>query len=572
MFDYQAIKERLTHRADDEKLIYSEVDFLDRFTLIVNVVLLIYSLVCGSHALLGDSYIMVWLHFSFTAMFVFFVVFKNRMSIYSTAMNIDRIVIFLYFLAAFIANSILGFAGMSSVVYAFIAMVLHGRRMGTNLSVALLVLEIVYVVLVTSDVIPLEMRYAPSELASIFGVQAVCIFIYYVALRWYSMHVYERMSEIDMLNEDKQMRDEKINMLTAGLRSDVKNIIDLSDGLFKSRLNPKQYETVMLLKASGENLLEQVDSVIIAQSFNIRPVRQEIRTFSIQNVVTNILMFFHSRAGRKIHSLNTAPNVPHKVRGNEELTRQAFLSLFNAIDRKIGMEKVSFDIKITFNDAIDEKVYLDIEIKSKTKVSVDGLVAHLSSESIIHLMKMEYIQRLVESMNGHMEADFEGEKFDIVLTLVFDEYNDMDASLYKEQEDILQMTKMFDTIKLEDVRLLVVDNDTSCCTQIVKALAHMVKDIAVASNRREALHKFDSGHFDLMIVNFSDSVVQGFQFVRDVRASEATFAIEVPIIALTDEATEEDRSMHLDMVNGGYLTKPFSNDQLIQLVQICMGE
>jgi len=80
--------------------------------------------------------------------------------------------------------------------------------------------------------------------------------------------------------------------------------------------------------------------------------------------------------------------------------------------------------------------------------------------------------------------------------------------------------------------------------------------VVVAGNGRETLAAFESGGFDLILMDLQMPEMDGFEATTAIRERERESGNRVPIVALTAHAMKGDREKCLAAGMDGYLTKP----------------
>jgi CheY-like chemotaxis protein len=92
----------------------------------------------------------------------------------------------------------------------------------------------------------------------------------------------------------------------------------------------------------------------------------------------------------------------------------------------------------------------------------------------------------------------------------------------------------------------------------------MVSHIDVAANGKEALEKFGTSKYDIILMDIQMPVMDGIIAARKIREIEASSNSHVPIIAITANALSGDRENCLAVGMNDYISKPFQVDILIQ--------
>lgn len=91
-----------------------------------------------------------------------------------------------------------------------------------------------------------------------------------------------------------------------------------------------------------------------------------------------------------------------------------------------------------------------------------------------------------------------------------------------------------------------------------------------ATNGREALEMLQTKHADLILVDISMPVLDGFAMLALLREQPAYASI--PVVAVTAHATLEDRQHALDIGFTEYLTKPFRPRDLLRMVEQLLAQ
>ncbi len=75
------------------------------------------------------------------------------------------------------------------------------------------------------------------------------------------------------------------------------------------------------------------------------------------------------------------------------------------------------------------------------------------------------------------------------------------------------------------------------------------------------------GRFDLILMDIQMPIMDGYEATRNIRAMEDRKLADVPIIAMTANAFEEDREMALSAGMNGYLAKPVDVEEMMKLLR-----
>ena len=117
-----------------------------------------------------------------------------------------------------------------------------------------------------------------------------------------------------------------------------------------------------------------------------------------------------------------------------------------------------------------------------------------------------------------------------------------------------------------ELTVLVVDDDPKLREVVGYALRREGYTIVEARDGAEALTLVAERRFDLLVVDVSMPEVDGFEFVRRVRADDQ----QTPVLFLSARSDEIDRILGLELGGDDYVTKPFSTRELVTRVKVIL--
>lgn len=120
--------------------------------------------------------------------------------------------------------------------------------------------------------------------------------------------------------------------------------------------------------------------------------------------------------------------------------------------------------------------------------------------------------------------------------------------------------------------LLVEDNAVN--QQVAMGLLRLLGcTFDIADNGLEAVEKWQSGRFDLVLMDIEMPVLDGISATQMIRQAEAgKQGHYTPIVAVTANAMDGDRELYLNNGMDDYLSKPFSRQSLYQILRRWLSE
>ena len=121
-------------------------------------------------------------------------------------------------------------------------------------------------------------------------------------------------------------------------------------------------------------------------------------------------------------------------------------------------------------------------------------------------------------------------------------------------------------VRLDGVRLLVVDNEPDVLELVAKVLTDSGAHVSTSDSAKEALRLMECRTFDLLILDIAMPETDGYALMREIRTREAARGGTVPAIALTACAHAEERARAFASGFQCHLAKPIEPPALVRAV------
>ena len=128
----------------------------------------------------------------------------------------------------------------------------------------------------------------------------------------------------------------------------------------------------------------------------------------------------------------------------------------------------------------------------------------------------------------------------------------------------LHVKKRRSAINLKDANILLVEDNEINQKIMLLSLRKMVQNIDVANNGKEALEKFATTRYDLVLMDIQMPVMDGIKTTRKMREAEVGTDSSIPIIAITANALPGDREDCIAAGMDDYISKPFKIDVVLE--------
>lgn len=115
------------------------------------------------------------------------------------------------------------------------------------------------------------------------------------------------------------------------------------------------------------------------------------------------------------------------------------------------------------------------------------------------------------------------------------------------------------------IRVLIAEDDPNIVESLSFVLSRDGFEVSAALDGEEALRRMRSDPPDLMILDVMLPKRNGFEILKLVKSDPALRAI--PVIVLTAKGQPQDRRMAEALGVENFMTKPFSNTDVVQAVR-----
>ena len=365
----------------------------------------------------------------------------------------------------------------------------------------------------------------------------------------------ESIKEFSSLNERK---DDVIIDFSHRIREPLNNLVIISDMLMESGLQKKQKELLETFIASTNNMVTTVNELTMQSAGNLSYEHRKAIRFNLLSTIQNTIELYSLKDRANIDFiLNKKEFNDFECFGDPIVLKQIFLDLFNTIEIQ-SLERVT---KVT------------ITLKKTKETGTESIIAlRIQTDNPIVLIndigvEKSLTARFISSGNGTFSQEIGTNSTVLNMFLPYtNPVTDVKPSIASQKiEELIQKDKIHKELK--DLKILLVEDNLINQKITLLTLKPLVHSIDTASNGKEALDRFGTTNFDLILMDIQMPVMSGLVAAEKIRGLEATTNSHVPIIAITANAMIGDKEKCLSAGIDDYISKPFQPAALIEKIK-----
>jgi CheY-like chemotaxis protein len=143
--------------------------------------------------------------------------------------------------------------------------------------------------------------------------------------------------------------------------------------------------------------------------------------------------------------------------------------------------------------------------------------------------------------------------------------NANDSLPLKEDREFLNLSPP-NLLSLKSLRVLVVDDNIDSLLLTAFILEEYGTEVVKAASAGEAFKMFLEAKLDMLICDLAMPDEDGYSLIRKIRLLEPEQGGQIPAIALTASAGEEDRNLSIEAGFQVHLAKPIEPAELVGVV------
>jgi PAS domain S-box-containing protein len=366
------------------------------------------------------------------------------------------------------------------------------------------------------------------------------------------------------------------------IRTPMNGVIGMTSLLMETDLTEKQRHFTQIIKSSGDSLLSLINDILDFSKIEAGKIDIDNISFDLKQLLENTINAFRFEAQRKNIVLTSfiAADVPIHINSDPLRIRQVLVNLLSNAFK--FTERGAVEVHCTLDTLKTDSCVIRFLVRD-TGIGIPSGKQHLlftyfsQIDSSINRkfggtgLGLAISRRLTELLGGTIgvESDF---GYGATFWFTVDCHIVSDSDIHRTQftSENTADSAFLTCDALAGSKILLVEDsliNQEVAVGILKNLGF--ETIKVAFNGSEAIELLEKETFNIVLMDLQMPEMDGFQATKIIRdESSAVLDHNVPIIAMTANATREDHQACLQAGMNEYLSKPFDPDRFKQLLKL----
>ena len=391
----------------------------------------------------------------------------------------------------------------------------------------------------------------------------------------YDLEELKKQKEIAELS--LKLKEQFLANMSHEIRTPMNGVIGMTHLLSNTNLTAEQREYIDAIKLSGNNLMVLINDILDFAKINSGKIEFTEQEFNLRDLVKSIIQILQVKADEKKIELVCSIDygIPEIVIGDPLRLNQILINLLGN------------SVKFTDNGSVKLNIrqYADAGNKLKLFFTVSDTGIGIASEKLDKIFETFSQAEKTKSYEGtglglsivKQLVELQGGKIAVHSALNEGSVFEFDLSFTKPQKKTALVAPALTAEKYEHdfsgVKVLIVEDNKInqlLVRNILKKFGFTILDCA--DNGRAAIEMVSREHYNVILMDIQMPELNGYDITLHIRNELKFSSDELPIIALTADASETEKQKAMNLGMNDYIVKPYAPEELYKVLSLYCGQ
>lgn len=364
------------------------------------------------------------------------------------------------------------------------------------------------------------------------------------------------------------------------IRTPMNGVIGMADLLLDSALSERQRDYANTIRSSSRALLTVINDILDFSKVEAGKIELESTEFAVRDLLKDVALLVAPEACSKNLQVSQQVDsaVPMRVVADVGRLRQILINLCGNAVKFTPQGEVSLTVEVAAQEAAG--ILLRFAVKD-TGVGIPADCIHRLFNPFSQVdasttrlyggtgLGLSIVRRLATAMGGEAGVESRegvGSTFWFTARVAVSPASDRAAP---EQGMCIDVGG--DSARAPAIYILLAEDNAVNEKVACRTLERLGYRVGIARNGTEALTAWETGGYDLILMDCQMPVLDGYEATREIRRREAA-GCHIPIVALTAHAMKDDDRKCRAAGMDDYLTKPIDRARMQECLALHLGK